>query len=71
MARFGDVVLFQKPADDKLPKRIDVYELAERSASGAALKLDPARLIYSLRWKHNAERPIASWCSCGTGRSAG
>jgi hypothetical protein len=40
-----------------LPKRIDVYELAERSASGAAFKLDPGRLVYSLRWQHRAEPP--------------
>jgi hypothetical protein len=57
MARVGDVVLFQKPADDKLPKRIDVYEVVEHSASGAAFKLDPAQLVYSLRWKHNAHPP--------------
>jgi hypothetical protein len=39
------------------PKRIDCYQLTERSADGAAFKLDPARLIYSLRWKHNAHPP--------------
>jgi hypothetical protein len=38
-----------------LPKRIDVYELAERSASGAAFKLDPGRLV--LRWQHRVEPP--------------
>jgi hypothetical protein len=37
--------------------RIDCYEVVEHSASGAAFKLDPARLVYSLRWKHNAEPP--------------
>jgi hypothetical protein len=57
MARLGDVVLLQKPADDQSPQRIDCYEVVERSARGAALKLDPARLVYSLRWKHNAEPP--------------
>jgi hypothetical protein len=57
MARIGDVALLEKPADDRLPKRIDCYELAEHSATGAAFKLDPARLVYSLRWKHNAEPP--------------
>jgi len=55
MVRIGDVVLLEKPADDKLPRRIDCYEVVEHS--GAAFKLDPARLVYSLRWKHNAEPP--------------
>jgi hypothetical protein len=41
----------------RLPKRIDCYEVAEHSVSGAAIKLDPARLVYSLRWKHNAHPP--------------
>jgi len=57
MARIGDVALLEKPADDRLPKRIDCYQVAEHSASGAAFKLDPARLVYSLRWKHNALPP--------------
>jgi hypothetical protein len=39
------------------PKRIDCYQVAERSAAGAAFKLDPARLVDSLRWKHNASPP--------------
>jgi len=29
----------------------------EHSADGAVFKLDPARLVYSLRWKHNAQPP--------------
>jgi hypothetical protein len=53
----GDVVLLEKPPDDKLPRRIDCYEVAEHGASGAAFQLDPARLVYSLRWKHNAHPP--------------
>jgi CBS domain-containing protein len=57
MARIGDVALLEKPADDRLPKRIDCYELVEHGASGAAFKLDPARLVYSLQWKHNAHPP--------------
>ena len=36
-----------------LPKRIDCYQVVEHSTSGDAFKLDPARLIYSLLWKHN------------------
>jgi hypothetical protein len=48
MARIGDVALLEKPADDRLPKRIDCYEVVEHSASGAAFRLDPAPLVYSL-----------------------
>jgi hypothetical protein len=36
MARVGDVVLMEKPADDRSPKRIDCYEVVEHSADGAA-----------------------------------
>jgi hypothetical protein len=57
MARIGGVALLEKPADDRLPKRVDCYQVTVRSGAGAAFKLDPARLIYSLRWKHNAEPP--------------
>jgi hypothetical protein len=57
MARLSDVVLLQKPADDRSPKRIDCYQVAEHSDAGASFKLDPARLVYSLRWKHRAEPP--------------
>jgi hypothetical protein len=47
----------EKPADDRLPKRIDAYEVVEHSASGATFRLDPQRLLYSLQWKHNAHPP--------------
>jgi hypothetical protein len=57
MARLGDVALLEKPADSRSPKRIDCYQVRERSADGAAFKLDPARLVYSLRWLHKAEPP--------------
>jgi hypothetical protein len=50
----GDDALLEKPADDCGPKRIDCYQVVEHSATGAAFRLDPARLIYSPRWKHNA-----------------
>jgi hypothetical protein len=46
-----------KGADHGRPGRIDCYEVVKRSATGAAFKLDPARLVYSLRWKHNAVPP--------------
>jgi hypothetical protein len=44
MARLDDVVQPEKPTDDRSPKRIDCYQVMERSASGAAFKLDPSRL---------------------------
>jgi hypothetical protein len=30
---------------------------AQLAADGAAIKLDPSRLVYSLQWKHNAHPP--------------
>src|SRR5262249_32093609 len=56
MVRLGDVTLLEKPADDRSPKRIDCYQVTEHSA-GSAFKLDPAQLVYSLQWKHNAHPP--------------
>jgi hypothetical protein len=56
IARVGDIALVGKLADDRSPKRIDCYQVTEHSA-GAAFKLDPARLVYSLQWKHNAHPP--------------
>jgi hypothetical protein len=47
MARIGEVALLEKPTDDRLPKRIDCYQVTEYSANGAAFKLDPAR---ARRW---------------------
>jgi len=57
MARIGDVALLEKPADDKSPKRIDCYQIVECGAVGAAFRLDPQCLVYSLRWLHNATPP--------------
>jgi hypothetical protein len=42
-------------ADNCSPKRIDCYQVAERS--GDVFKLDPAYLVYSLRLLHKAEQP--------------
>jgi hypothetical protein len=56
MARIADVALLEKPVDDLGPKRIDCYQVVEHSASGP-FNLDPALLIYSLRWKYNVEPP--------------
>ena len=50
MARLCEVTLLEKPADDKLPKPIDCYQVIEHVASGAAFKLAPQCLVYSLRW---------------------
>ena len=46
-----------KASGRRSPKRIDCYQIVEHSASGTTFKFDPARLVYSLRWKHNAEPP--------------
>lgn len=66
MARVGDVALLEKPADNKSPKRIDCFWVTEHSASGAAFRLDPAQLVYTLRWMHRAQPPdldlmLADW----------
>ncbi len=55
VVRVGEIAFVEKPADDRSPKRIDVYQV--RSASGAVFKLDPARLLYCLQWQHNGEPP--------------
>jgi hypothetical protein len=57
MARIGDVALLEKPADSRSPKRIDCYQVMERSVGATAFKFDPARLVYSLRRLHRAEPP--------------
>jgi len=57
MARLGDLTLLEKPADSRSPKRIDCYSIAEQGRDVAPFKLDPARLVYSLRWLHMAEPP--------------
>jgi hypothetical protein len=59
MARIGDVALLEKPADSRSPKRIDCYQVMERSVGATAFKFDPARLVYSLRRLHRAEPPVA------------
>jgi hypothetical protein len=61
MARIGDVVLMEKPADDRSPKRIDCHELVEHSATGAAFRLDPARLVYSCAGSTGPSRLISRW----------
>jgi hypothetical protein len=60
MARVGDVVLLDYPADSNGPRSIDCYLVKTldftSAASGGAdakrLKVGPDRLLYSLRWKH-------------------
>jgi hypothetical protein len=59
MARVGDFVLPEKPADRSSPKRIDCYHVVEEEDFGAGkrAKLDPARVLFSLRHVHNALPP--------------
>ena len=62
MAGIGDVVLLDQPADATGPRSINCYlvkTLDFTAAAGGAdakrLKVGPDRLLYSLRWKHNAD----------------
>lgn len=55
MARVADIALIEKPADHRLLKRIECYQVVEHSAVGAAFRLDPARLVYPPRWQHKFE----------------
>jgi len=62
MARVGEVVLFDRPADTTSPRSINVYLVKmldfTASASGDAdaklFKVAPDRLLYSLRWRSDA-----------------
>ena len=56
MACVGMVALVEKRLTIDRPSGVDCYQIEERSASGA-FKLDPARLVYSLRWRHKAQPP--------------
>ena len=61
LARVGDIVLLDHPADATGPRSINVYlvktlHFTAAAAGGADVmrfKIDPQRLLYSLRWKHN------------------
>ncbi len=64
--RVGDVLLLEKQADGKMPKRIDCFAVdvqnfdaakALLADSGVRYKLDPQCLLFQLAWKHNAEPP--------------
>src|SRR5215831_4057806 len=59
MARVGDFALLEKPADRSSPKRIDCYHVVEEEdfGDGKREKLDPARVLFSLRYVHNATPP--------------
>jgi hypothetical protein len=57
MARIDDIVLLDHPADPSRPRSINCYQITEHSADGAPFKLDPSRLVYGLRWLHNATPP--------------
>jgi hypothetical protein len=62
MAQVGDAVLLDYPADATGPRSINCYLVKmldfTAAASGGAdakrFKVGPDRLLYSLRWKHNA-----------------
>jgi hypothetical protein len=62
MARVGDIVLLHHPADATGPRSINAYlveveDAAALGADGKKFKIEPARLVYSLRWLHKAEPP--------------
>ena len=59
MARVGDFALLEKPADGQSPKRIDCYYVVEEEnfGDGKRAKLDPARVLFTLRYQHNATPP--------------
>ena len=58
-ARVGDFALLEKPADGQSPKRIDCYHVVEEEDFGdrKRAKLDPARVLFTLRYVHNAIPP--------------
>ena len=59
MVRVGNFALLEKPADRSSPKRIDCYYVAEEEdcGNGKRAKLDPARVLFSLRYVHNGLPP--------------
>jgi hypothetical protein len=59
LARVGDSALPEKPSDRQSPRRIDCYRVAEEEDFGAGrrAKLDPARVLFSLRYVHNGIPP--------------
>jgi hypothetical protein len=56
LARVGDLALLEKSSDRQSPKRIDCYHVVEEEdfGGGKRAKLDPARVLFSLRHVHNA-----------------
>jgi hypothetical protein len=64
MARALGVVLIDHPADDAEPRCISCYftdletlDTGEKDVNGVKFRFDPERLLYALRWKHNATPP--------------
>jgi hypothetical protein len=64
MARVGDVVLLDHPAETTGPRSINCYLVevlyftaAAPSGTSREFKIVPERLLYSLRWKHNGTPP--------------
>jgi predicted phage gp36 major capsid-like protein len=59
MVRVGDFALLEKPSDRQSPRRIDCYHVVEQEnfGNGKRAKLDPACVLFSLRYEHNATPP--------------
>jgi hypothetical protein len=62
LARVGDVVLLDHPADATGPRSINAYlvKVEDAAALGADVKkfkIEPQRLLYSLQWLHNGTPP--------------
>jgi hypothetical protein len=60
MARVDEIVLLDHPADVTGPRSINVYlvDLLDFAAvDGNKFKIDPQRLLYSLRWQRNGTPP--------------
>jgi hypothetical protein len=53
MVRVDDIALVDQPANTSRPRRIDCYRV-EREKT---FKLDLARVLFSLRYQHNAVPP--------------
>jgi hypothetical protein len=57
MAHIDDVVLLEKPADDRSPKRIDCYLIAEFAGGEKFFKLDPQHKLFSLQYERRGLPP--------------
>ena len=53
MVQRGRYCFAEKPANERLPRRIDAYEVDDRKQ----FLLDPQRKLFSLQYEHNGEPP--------------